>query len=161
MLVLGAKHSNLTLQVPKANMLLSRRFSRTRDGVQPPCFGRAPSRLGLVAIVDPQFQPCCFEHASNPVQPVLLVNPRPRRLNICNVSRVNFCVSKMVSNSQANGHVADAHGSAQTNGSVHTGGDQYSPRSILITGGAGFIASHVVTQLLDSHPEYKVRRVPY
>ena len=62
----------------------------------------------------------------------------------------------MVRNTYANGHSTD-QGSTEANGSVHVGGDQYLPRSILITGGAGFIASHVVTQLLDSHPQYKVR----
>lgn len=62
----------------------------------------------------------------------------------------------MVSNTYANGHGSE-QGSAEANGSVHVGGDQYMPRSILITGGAGFIASHVVTQLLESHPQYKVR----
>ena len=61
----------------------------------------------------------------------------------------------MVSNTYANGHGSE-QGSTEANGSVHVGGDQYLPRSILITGGAGFIASHVVTQLLDSHPQYKV-----
>lgn len=64
-------------------------------------------------------------------------------------------LSGMVSNTYANGHGSE-QGSAEANGSVHVGGDQYLPRSILITGGAGFIASHVVTQLLDSHPQYKV-----
>ena len=64
----------------------------------------------------------------------------------------------MVSNSFANGHSAEANGngSSKTDGSVHVGGDQYQPRSILITGGAGYIASHVVTQLLAQHPGYKV-----
>lgn len=64
----------------------------------------------------------------------------------------------MVSNTFANGHASE-NSSAYANGSVHVGGDQYLPRSILITGGAGFIASHVVTQLLESHPEYKVCEV--
>lgn len=63
----------------------------------------------------------------------------------------------MVNDTYANGHGSE-NSSAEANGSVHVGGDQYLPRSILITGGAGFIASHVVTQLLDSHPQYKVRR---
>ena len=67
----------------------------------------------------------------------------------------------MVNNHQTNGHGPVANGNTNgdphPNGCVHTGGDQYLPRSILITGGAGFIASHVVTQLLDSHPQYKVR----
>lgn len=62
----------------------------------------------------------------------------------------------MVNDTYTNGHGSE-NSSAEANGSVHVGGDQYLPRSILITGGAGFIASHVVTQLLDSHPQYKVR----
>ncbi|KAL3156825.1 Rhm1p [Trebouxia sp. C0009 RCD-2024] len=61
----------------------------------------------------------------------------------------------MVNDTYANGHGSE-NSSAEANGSVHVGGDQYLPRSILITGGAGFIASHVVTQLLDSHPQYKI-----
>uniref|UniRef100_A0A7S3QQD2 NAD(P)-binding domain-containing protein n=2 Tax=Dunaliella tertiolecta TaxID=3047 RepID=A0A7S3QQD2_DUNTE len=32
----------------------------------------------------------------------------------------------------------------------------YKPRCILVTGGAGFIASHVVIRLVHLHPEYKV-----
>lgn len=33
----------------------------------------------------------------------------------------------------------------------------YQPTSILITGGAGFIASHVVILLVEKYPQYKVR----
>lgn len=63
----------------------------------------------------------------------------------------------MVSNTFTNGHSAEANGNGNSvqAASVRAGGDQYRPRSILITGGAGFIASHVVTQLLAQHPEYK------
>ena len=91
-----------------------------------------------------------------------LFNPRtvhsthclPRVAFVCFHCEVLLLV--MVSNTHANGH-GPGQGSPETNGSMHVGGDQYLPRSILITGGAGFIASHVVTQLLDSHPQYKVR----
>ncbi len=88
----------------------------------------------------------------------LLSGPASELLDIHFASQY-AATPRMVSDRLANGHAAGTNGSAQTNGSVRTGGDQYMPRSILITGGAGFIASHVVTQLLDSHPEYKVRRM--
>ena len=32
----------------------------------------------------------------------------------------------------------------------------YEPRSILVTGGAGFIGSHVVLLLLKKYPQYKI-----
>ena len=32
----------------------------------------------------------------------------------------------------------------------------YRPQNILVTGGAGFIASHIVIQLVKQFPEYKV-----
>jgi hypothetical protein len=35
-------------------------------------------------------------------------------------------------------------------------GGPYEPRCILITGGAGFIASHVVLRLVRNYPQYKV-----
>lgn len=31
----------------------------------------------------------------------------------------------------------------------------YSPKNILITGGAGFIASHIATRLIENYPQYK------
>lgn len=34
--------------------------------------------------------------------------------------------------------------------------DDYTPQNILITGGAGFIASHVVIRLVNNYPQYKV-----
>ena len=33
----------------------------------------------------------------------------------------------------------------------------FRPKSILLTGGAGFIGSHVAVRLTKNHPEYKVR----
>ena len=35
--------------------------------------------------------------------------------------------------------------------------ENYKPQSILITGGAGFIASHVAIRLIKNYPDYKVR----
>lgn len=43
---------------------------------------------------------------------------------------------------------------AEANGNEYV----YVPKSILITGGAGFIGSHVIKRLIKEHPEYKVRR---
>ena len=34
----------------------------------------------------------------------------------------------------------------------------YKPRCILVTGGAGFIASHVAIRLVKNYPQYKVNR---
>lgn len=64
----------------------------------------------------------------------------------------------MVQNTLSNGHAAEANGyeSCWTSGADSVDGDQYKPRSILITGGAGFIASHVVMRLLAKDPECKV-----
>ena len=40
---------------------------------------------------------------------------------------------------------------------AETGHSHYVPRTILITGGAGFIASHVATRLALKYPEYQAR----
>jgi len=34
--------------------------------------------------------------------------------------------------------------------------DTYTPKNIMVTGGAGFIASHVVIQLVQKYPQYKI-----
>lgn len=49
----------------------------------------------------------------------------------------------MVSGRQVHDEVGDEKG-------------DYVPKSILVTGGAGFIASHVVIRLVKSFPDYKV-----
>ena len=36
-------------------------------------------------------------------------------------------------------------------------GETYTPEVILVTGGAGFIASHLVIRLVNRFPHYKVR----
>ena len=43
----------------------------------------------------------------------------------------------------------------EMNGSSN-GDGAYKPRNILLTGGAGFIGSHVALRLIQRHPEYKV-----
>jgi len=40
---------------------------------------------------------------------------------------------------------------------VVAGSTDYEPQSLLITGGAGFIGSHVVLRLAERYPHYKVR----
>jgi len=39
---------------------------------------------------------------------------------------------------------------------VEVPADQYTPKNIMVTGGAGFIASHVVIQLVKQYPQYKI-----
>ena len=36
----------------------------------------------------------------------------------------------------------------------------YTPRNILVTGGAGFIASHIAIDLARKYPEYEVSEAP-
>lgn len=47
--------------------------------------------------------------------------------------------------------------SAEANGSSH-GAEDYWPTNILVTGGAGFIASHVAIRLVKKYGDYKVSR---
>lgn len=39
---------------------------------------------------------------------------------------------------------------------MSSGQESYAPKNILITGAAGFIASHVTTRLIKNYPEYKI-----
>ena len=39
--------------------------------------------------------------------------------------------------------------------------DHYVPRSILLTGGAGFIGSHVAILLAKQYPDYKVSKIDH
>jgi hypothetical protein len=45
---------------------------------------------------------------------------------------------------------------AMTNGEL-VYEDEYQPKNILLTGGAGFIGSHVALLLIQKYPDYKVR----
>ena len=40
---------------------------------------------------------------------------------------------------------------------IANGEEKYTPEVILVTGGAGFIASHLVIRLVNTSPHYKVR----
>lgn len=48
----------------------------------------------------------------------------------------------------------EANGSAAVPAAAVDGG--YKPKNILVTGGAGFIASHVVILLVEKYPHYNV-----
>ena len=45
---------------------------------------------------------------------------------------------------------------AKTKSDEANGDAVYTPKNILVTGGAGFIASHVVIQLVQQYPQYKI-----
>lgn len=45
---------------------------------------------------------------------------------------------------------------ATSNGNGTPEVEPYEPKNILITGGAGFIASHVVIRITKNYPQYKV-----
>ena len=40
---------------------------------------------------------------------------------------------------------------------VQESGEGYTPHTLLVTGGAGFIASHLVIRLINKYPHYRVR----
>lgn len=42
----------------------------------------------------------------------------------------------------------------RASGPVETG--EYTPKNIMVTGGAGFIASHIVIRLVKKYPQYKI-----
>ena len=46
--------------------------------------------------------------------------------------------------------------SASSRGSDDEGEVDFTPRNILITGGAGFIASHVIIRLVKAYPQYNI-----
>ena len=55
----------------------------------------------------------------------------------------------------ANGNKPHPGGHVRPASKVDVG--NYTPTNILVTGGAGFIASHVVIGLVEKYPQYKVR----
>ena len=54
----------------------------------------------------------------------------------------------------ANGNKPHPGGHVRPASKVDVG--NYTPTNILVTGGAGFIASHVVIGLVEKYPQYKV-----
>jgi dTDP-glucose 4,6-dehydratase len=55
-----------------------------------------------------------------------------------------------------NGTVSGVKRALSGNMANGSGGTDYTPSCILITGGAGFIASHVVIGLVEQYPDYKI-----
>lgn len=51
--------------------------------------------------------------------------------------------------------MADSNGN-HANGTADAPADTYKPKNVLITGGCGFIASHVVIRLAKNYPHYKI-----
>lgn len=55
-----------------------------------------------------------------------------------------------------NGGTSALKGKAVPSKESATERGHYTPKNILITGGAGFIASHVVILLVEKYPSYKI-----
>ena len=55
-----------------------------------------------------------------------------------------------------NGSASDVHEMLTPSEEPTTEPGRYTPKNILVTGGAGFIASHVVILLVEKYPNYKV-----
>lgn len=55
-----------------------------------------------------------------------------------------------------NGVASALKGAAVTSKVSEAERGHYTPKNILVTGGAGFIASHVVILLVEKYPSYKI-----
>lgn len=59
--------------------------------------------------------------------------------------------------SNGSAHTSEqAEGASPTPTSSPAATNKYTPKNILVTGGAGFIASHVVILLVERYPQYNI-----
>jgi len=100
------------------------------------------------------------QRVDEPPEPPVEVRPARARLPLPHRARGGPS-SNLVPEACAGGMAEPRGGARGGAGAGDVAAGAYRPGCLLVTGGAGFIASHVVARLLERYPDYRVRALPF
>ena len=101
------------------------------------------------------------QRVDEPPEPPVEVRPARARLPLPHRGRGGPSSNLVPEEAVLWGH-GEARGGARGGGGAgDVAAGAYRPGCLLVTGGAGFIASHVVARLLERYPDYRVRALPF